>query len=62
MEKIVERFLSYIAIDTMSDPKSTTVPSTDIQFNLLNKLKAELESLGLEVRLDKEGYIYSTLK
>ena len=62
MEKIVERFLSYIAIDTMSDPKSTAVPSTDIQFNLLNKLKAELESLGLEVRLDKEGYIYSTLK
>ena len=62
MEKIVERFLSYIAIDTMSDPKSSTVPSTDIQFNLLNKLKAELESLGLEVRLDKEGYIYSTLK
>ncbi len=62
MEKIVERFLSYIAIDTMSNPKSETVPSTAIQFDLLKVLKKELDELGLEASLDDKGYIYACLK
>jgi di/tripeptidase len=33
-EKLLERFLRYISIDTQSDPNSTTFPSTEKQFNL----------------------------
>ena len=43
MEKIVERFLSYIAIDTMSDPKSTTVLISNL--TCLISLKKSLKHL-----------------
>lgn len=62
MEKLIERFLSYIAIDTMSDPKSDTVPSSDIQLPLAKKLKEELEEIGLKARIDDKGYVYGTLE
>lgn len=61
MKKVTDRFLSYIAIDTMSDPKSETTPSTKKQFDLLNKLRDELSEMGLEVSLDEKGYIYASL-
>lgn len=62
MEKIIERFLSYIAMDTMSDPKSETVPSTEIQLPLAKKLKEELEQIGLRARMDDKGYVYGVLE
>lgn len=62
MEKIVERFKSYIAMDTMSDPKSDTVPSTAKQLELAKKLKKELEELGLKVTMSDKGYVYATLE
>ena len=34
MENVCQRFLRYAKIDTMSDPKSETLPSTQIQFDL----------------------------
>lgn len=61
MKKVIDRFLSYIAIDTMSDPKSETTPSTKKQFDLLNELRDELADMGLEVSLDEKGYIYASL-
>lgn len=61
MKKVTDRFLSYIAIDTMSDPNSETTPSTKKQFDLLNKLRDELSEMGLEVSLDEKGYIYASL-
>jgi len=62
MEKLLERFLRYVAIDTMSDENSETCPSTEKQYNLLNLLKKELEEMGMkEVALDENGYVYATL-
>jgi len=63
MEKIVERFKRYIAIDTKSDDNSQTCPSTKGQLELGALLVEELKELGLEdARQDKNGYVYATLK
>ena len=41
MQHIIDRFISYVTIDTESDPNSTTTPSTKKQFDLANKLVEE---------------------
>lgn len=62
MTNMIEKFLEYVKIDTTSDPKSTTCPSTQIQFNLAHKIIEDLEELGLEeIDLDANGYIMATL-
>jgi tripeptide aminopeptidase len=64
-QHILERFLSYVKIDTESDPSSDTTPSTDKQWELANKLAKELEAIGLsEVRIDDNAYVmgYLTFK
>lgn len=61
MEKIVERFKAYIAMDTMSDPRSETVPSSAKQLELAKKLKGELEELGLVTTMSDKGYVYGEL-
>ena len=38
-KELVERFLTYVKIDTQSDENSQTCPSTEKQFDLLNLLK-----------------------
>jgi tripeptide aminopeptidase len=61
-QHILERFLSYVKIDTESDPNSDTTPSTDKQWKLANKLAKELEAIGLsEVRIDDNAYVMGTL-
>jgi tripeptide aminopeptidase len=60
---MLERFFYYVKIDTQSSEDSTSFPSTQKQMNLLNKLKGELEELGLEeVTETKWGYVLGTLK
>jgi len=60
---ILERFLSYVKIDTQSKEESDSFPSTKKQFNLAKKLKSELEEFGLEnVIVNKWGYVLGTLK
>lgn len=60
---MLERFFSYAKIDTQSNEESTSFPSTQKQMNLLNKLKGELEELGLEeVTVTKWGYVLGTLR
>ena len=59
---IIERFFSYVTIDTESDPKSETTPSTKKQWDLANKLCDELKSIGMEeVTIDDHAYIMATL-
>lgn len=59
---IVQRFLSYIAVDTKSDETSDSTPSTQKQFDLACKLKAELEQMGLtDISLDERCYLMATL-
>lgn len=62
MQHIIDRFISYITIDTESDPNSQTTPSTEKQWNLANKLVEELKTIGLEdVTIDDKAYIMATL-
>ena len=59
---ITDRFISYIIIDTESDPKSKTTPSTSKQWDLANKLVEELKGIGMkDVSIDDNSYIMATL-
>lgn len=61
-QKLLERFLRYISIDTQSDPNSTSFPSTAKQFDLLRMLADELKGFGLEdAHMDEYGYVMATL-
>ena len=57
MEKILDRFLRYIAVDTQSNEESESQPSTPKQLNLLKLLCKELNDLGAEATLDEYGYV-----
>lgn len=57
----LDRFLKYIKIDSPSDPKSSTIPSSDIQYNVAECLKADMEELGLDNIRIKDGTIYGEL-
>ena len=46
-EEVLERFLRYVAVDTESDPASTTYPSTERQLDLSRLLVDELRAIGL---------------
>ncbi len=62
MQHIIDRFISYVTIDTESDPNSDTCPSTEKQWDLANKLVDELKAMGMEdVTIDKHAYIMATL-
>lgn len=59
---IIDRFISYVTIDTESDPNSDTTPSTEKQWDLANKLVEELKQIGMEdVSIDENAYIMATL-
>lgn len=63
MEKIVERFKRYIAVDTRSDETSKTCPSTPGQLELGALLVEELKEIGLtDARQDESGYVYASLE
>ena len=43
---VLERFLKYIAVDTMSLPEKENIPSTDTQRTLAAMLAQELKEIG----------------
>ncbi len=58
-----DRFLTYVKIDTQSDPKSTTSPSTEKQKDLAILLVKELHDLGISNAYTNEyGYVYARLE
>ena len=62
MQHIIDRFVSYVTIDTESDASSNTTPSTAKQWDLANKLVEELKNIGLEdITIDDKAYIMATL-
>jgi len=62
MQHIIDRFISYVTIDTESDPNSDTCPSTEKQWDLANKLVDELKAMGMEdVTIDEHAYVMATL-
>lgn len=63
MEKILDKFLRYVALDTTSDPESPTQPSTQKQLELSKLLVKELQELGIaDATLDKDGYVMATIE
>ena len=61
-KKIIDRFISYISIDTQSDPNSETTPSTEKQWDLARKLADELAEMGMEeVSIDENAYVMASL-
>ena len=62
MQHLIDRFISYVTIDTESDPNSNTTPSTKKQLVLAKLLVKELKKIGMtEVTIDKNGYVMGTL-
>ena len=62
MQNIIDRFISYVIIDTESDSNSETTPSTKKQWVLAEKLVEELKTIGMkEVTIDENAYIMATL-
>ena len=54
--------MKYVSFDTQSNESSETFPSTEKQLVLLNYLKEELQTIGLEdVTMDEHGYVMATL-
>jgi tripeptide aminopeptidase len=59
---ILNRFLKYIKIDSQSDPKSDSTPSTGKQWDMANLLRTELEEIGMsDVSIDDNSYVMATL-
>ena len=61
MEKILDRFLRYVSVDTQSDENSESQPSSAKQLYLLRMLRDELTAMGVEATLDEYGYVMATL-
>ncbi|MBR4592044.1 MAG: peptidase T, partial [Elusimicrobiaceae bacterium] len=56
-QKIYDRFVRYVAVDTTSDPESTSVPTTLSQISFAHKLAEEMRRVGFqEVEVDEYGF------
>ncbi|MGG7218706.1 peptidase T [Bacillus sp. ATD] len=61
-EEIIERFTTYVKVDTQSDESIDTCPSTPGQLTLGNMLVDELKSIGMQdAAIDENGYVMATL-
>ncbi len=61
-DHIIKRFISYVTVDTESDPNNPAFPSTEKQWDLAKQLEAELKAIGMQdVTLDENCYIMATL-
>ncbi len=59
---VLERFLKYIKVDTMSQPEQESIPSTEKQKDLANILAQELRDMGAkDVKIDSHAYVYGTI-
>ena len=57
-----ERFLHYVAFDTMSDEFSETCPSTEKQKTFGAYLVEEMKEIGIrDAFMDEHGYVYGTV-
>lgn len=61
-ETLLDRFCKYVKVDTQSDEKSETSPSTEKQKDLARILVADLKDAGLEdAVMDDFGYVMATM-
>lgn len=60
--KTYERFLNYVRIHTASSEDSSSVPTTERQFDLANLLVKELHAIGVaNARVDDKCYVYASV-
>ena len=61
-EKVLNKLLRYVVIDTQSDDTQNTTPSTTKQFDLAKVLVNELQQLGIkDAAVDEHCYTYATI-
>ena len=61
-KEIIDRFTTYVRIDTQSNDANDACPSTPGQLTLANMLVDELKNIGMEdVTIDGNGYVMATL-
>ena len=59
---LLDRFLRYVRIDTQSDERSATYPSTPGQLELSRLLRNELAEFGLaDARMTEHGIVHATV-
>ena len=61
MEKILDRFLRYVSVDTQSAPESESQPSSARELDLLRMLSDELKVLGVDASLDEYGHVMGSI-
>ena len=61
MEKLLDKFLRYVAVETTSDENSETQPSAKRELDLLRLLRDELQKMGIKAELDEYGYVMATI-
>ncbi len=62
MNTLKDRFLTYVKIDTESDPENAEFPSTAKQWDLAKLLVQELQDIGMhDVTLDDNCYVMASL-
>jgi len=62
MQKIIDRFVKYVTVDTQSDPNNPEFPSTEKQWDLAHILVEELKEIGMQdITLDDNCYVMATL-
>ena len=61
MEKLLDKFLRYVAIETTSNEESETQPSSKKELDLLRLLRDELLQMGIKAELDEYGYVMATI-
>ncbi len=60
--ELQDRLMRYAAVETQSDEDSPSAPSTEVQFDLLRMLQAELARIGAaEVELTDYGVVLATI-
>lgn len=60
--KAYERLLKYVVVRTPSDENSSTVPSSQCQYDLANILLQELKDLGVtSTHIDHKGFVYGKI-
>ncbi len=60
--EMIERFTTYVKVDTQSNESNETCPSTPGQLTLTHMLVEELKTIGMEeVTIDDNGYVMATL-
>ena len=61
MEKVEDKFIRYVKIDTEADENSTSYPSSAKELDLARLLHKELLDLGIEAELDEWGLVYAKI-